>query len=409
MTRYGRSPWIDRFPKSRVPEYPRHRGPLDVDVVIVGGGLTGCLTAHAFAAAGVKLVLVEADRIGRGGTGHSAGWIADDPGVPFTDVANALGLRSARLAWHAWRRAALDFAALIRRLGVKCDLEAHPTITSALTPEQIVRFKREQKARREAGIDAPSINARSVALETGIAGTGGIRTRDGATIDPYRAAVGFAAAAVARGARLFERSPATKVTFGRRWAEVRTAGGRIRTRRVVIATGIPTDLYHALARHFWFKSTYMALTDRVPAKTRQHLGRRAAVVRDAADPPHIVRWMDDEQMLVMGADAERAAPRLRDKAIVQRTGQLMYELSTLYPDISGIAPEYGWEAAYARTGDGLPHIGPHRNFPHHLFAFGDASHSITGAYLSSRILLRHHLGESDRADEVFGFARALVR
>jgi len=132
-------------------------------------------------------------------------------------------------------------------------------------------------------------------------------------------------------------------------------------------------------------------------------------VRDAAEPPHIVRWVDDERMLVMGADAETAPPRLREKTIVQRTGQLMYELSTLYPDISGILPEYGWEAAYARTGDGLPHVGPHRNFPHHLFAFGDASHSVTGAYLASRILLRYYLGEVDRADEVFGFARALVR
>ena len=76
----------------------------------------------------------------------------------------------------------------------------------------------------------------------------------------------------------------------------------------------------------------------------------------------------------------------------------MYELSTLYPDISGIRPAYGWHAAYARTVDGLPYIGPHRNFPHHLFAFGDASRSVTGAYLASRILLRHHLEEPEAGD-----------
>ena len=29
---------------------------------------------------------------------------------------------------------------------------------------------------------------------------------------------------------------------------------------------------------------------------------------------------------------------------MQRTGQLMYELSTIYPDISGIMPAYGWDA-----------------------------------------------------------------
>ena len=79
---------------------------------------------------------------------------------------------------------------------------------------------------------------------------------------------------------------------------------------------------------------------------------------------------------------------------MQRTGQLMYELSILYPDISGMQPAYGWSVHYARTAEGLPYIGPHRNFPHQLFAFGDSSHSVTGAYLASRILLRHHLGET---------------
>ena len=53
MTKYGRSPWLDRFPKSRVPSYPRYRGSMEIEAVIIGGGLTGCATAYAFAAAGV--------------------------------------------------------------------------------------------------------------------------------------------------------------------------------------------------------------------------------------------------------------------------------------------------------------------------------------------------------------------
>ena len=69
MTRYGRSPWVDSFPRSRVPSYPKHKGQLTADVVIVGGGLTGCATAYAFAAAGVRVVLLEADRIGQGSSG----------------------------------------------------------------------------------------------------------------------------------------------------------------------------------------------------------------------------------------------------------------------------------------------------------------------------------------------------
>ncbi len=403
MTKYGRSPWIDQFPKSRVPSYPRQRGHVETSVVIVGGGLTGCATAYAFAAAGVNVALIEADQIGRGATGFGAGWISDDPGVRFADLEKARGLRGARRAWQAWHRAGLDFAALLRRLDVKCSLEPRGALTIGIDPEQSGHLRREQRARRDAGLDAPWLNARTISSETGIAAPAGIRAHESATLDPYRASLGLAAAAVERGAVVFERSPATRIKFGRRTVDVHTAGGTVRGARVVVATGVPTMLFKALRRHFWFRRTYLVLTARVPAKTRRGLGRAEAVVRDSAEPRHIVRWVDDDRLLVMGADADSPSDRQKDKILVQRTGQLMYELSTLHPDISGIAPEYGWDAPYAHTADGLPFIGPHRNYPHHLFAFGDSSHSVTGAYLASRILLRHHLGEVESADEVFGF------
>jgi glycine/D-amino acid oxidase-like deaminating enzyme len=405
MTQYGRSPWTDRFPRSRVPSYPRLRGRHEIDVVVIGGGLTGCVTAYAFAAAGIKVGLIEAAQIGRGASSFSTGWISDDPGASFASAERLLGRRAARHAWQTWRRAALDFTALLRRLDVKCHLEPRPTLLVATTLEQAAQLKREQKVRKEAGLDAPSMNAKAIAAEAAIQAVGGIRSRDGATIDPYRAAIGLAAAAADRGALIFERTAARRTKFGRRTADVVLADGNIRTKRIIVATGRPTVLFKSLIRHFWLKSSYLVMTASVPAKVRHQLGRREVVVRDLAQPPHVVRWVDDERLLISGADGPDVPPRLRDKTIVQRTGQLMYELSTIYPEISGLMPEYGWEAPYALTAEGVPYLGPHRNFPHHLFAFGDASHSVTGAYLASRVLLRHHLGEVDSADEAFGFNR----
>jgi glycine/D-amino acid oxidase-like deaminating enzyme len=348
-------------------------------------------------------VLVDAGQIGRGATGSSAGWVGDDPGVSFADLENAIGLRAARRAWQAWHRAALDFAALLRRLNINCDLQSCGSLTIALTPEQLNRLRREQKVRQQADLEAPFLSGRIIAGEVALPAAGGIRAREGATIDPYRAAIGLAAAAVQRGARLFERSAVAKIKFTRRIVDVYPAGGAIRAARVIVATGFPTMLFKGLRRHFWFRQRYFALTAPIPAKMRQALGKRQAVVRDLADPPHVLRWLHDERLLVAGADAESPPERQRDKVIVQRTGQLMYELSTLYPEISGIAPEYGWDAAYVRTADGLPYIGPHRNYPHHLFAFGDSSHGVAGAYLASRILLRHHLEQVEPADEGFRF------
>ena len=408
MSRYGQAPWGERVPASRVPSYPRHRQPTKddvVDAVIIGGGLTGCATAYAFASAGINVILLEADRLGHGATSLAAGWISDDPGVPFAEAEELLGKGTAANGFKAWRRAALEFASLLRRLNIKCDLEAETSLTIAMTPEQTARLKKEQKVRLGARLAAPVLGAKIASTEIALNSMLALRNRDGATIDPYRACLGLADAAKQRGAKIFEKSPVKRITFNRKIADVFTATGTIRTRKVIVATGTPTMLYKSLRRHFWFRTAYLALTDKVPVKIRKQLGKRKTVVRDSAEPYHVVRWLDDERLLVMGADAETPVDRLRSKTIVQRTGQLMYELSVLYPDISGIQPAYGWGVDYAKTAEGLPYIGPHRNFPHHLFAFGDSSHSVTGAYLASRVLLRYFLGKLDVSDKAFEFNR----
>jgi glycine/D-amino acid oxidase-like deaminating enzyme len=404
VTTYGRSPWIDQFPKSRIPEFPRYRGAALADVVVVGGGLTGCLTAYALAVAGEKTILLEADRIGQGAAGSAAGWIAPDPNLPLARLELAVGRRQARAAWQAWRRAALDFAALLRRLQIKCALESHSAALIARTADDAARLKQERKARVDAGLEAALLTTRAIRADFGLDAVAALRSREGAAIDPYRAVLGIAAGAAERGARLFERSPVRRIAFDRKIADVHTAAGAIRTRRVIVATGVPTALVKGLARHFWFKSTFLVLTMPVPARIRQMLGTREAVVSDVADPPHTIRWVGD-RLLVTGADAAGVPPRLRDKVVVQRTGQLMYELSTLYPDISGILPEYGWMADYALSAEGLPYIGVHRNYPHQLFAFGDSSRSVTGSYLASRMLVRQHFDEPDPVDEAFSFNR----
>ena len=162
MTKYDSPPWLARFPKSRVPAYPPHRGSMRVDAIIVGGGLTGCATAYALAAAGMNTVLLEGERVGRGATGSSSGWVAEDPGISFVDLERAIGLRHARHAWQSWRRAALDFSALLRRLDIKCYLEPRESLTVAMTPEQVARLRKDQKARVAAGLEAPFINARAM-------------------------------------------------------------------------------------------------------------------------------------------------------------------------------------------------------------------------------------------------------
>jgi glycine/D-amino acid oxidase-like deaminating enzyme len=231
------------------------------------------------------------------------------------------------------------------------------------------------------------------------------KVRDGYLLDPYRACLGMAAAAARRGAACFERSPVTKVRFTRRYADVAVEGGSIRTRRVIVATGTATAEFAQLRRHFHRRETYVVMTEALPVQMRRELGDPRLVLRDSETPPHHVAWTADGRLIVAGADQPETQARVRPDVLVQRTGQLMYELLKVYPAISGLRPEYGWGAAYGETSDGLMYVGAHRNYPHHLFALGGHAVSVTGAFAAARILLRAVQDAPEKGDEVFAWTR----
>lgn len=399
--------WLDRVPRARRPSYPTFRGEESAEVAIVGGGITGCACAASFAAAGVSVILLEADRIGAASTAGSVGLVREDFDASFQDTASTHGLRAARMLWSSMRRASLDFAAALRRSRIRCDL----------VPQDALRFvrrdpiaakvlRREYEARRAAGLDHTWLNAGALLRETAIEGGGAIRTR-GFAVDPYRACIGFAAAAAGRGAALFQQSPVTRIRSSRKGVDVVTARGVVHADTVLIATSAPLPDLRPLRRHLHPTHAYVVVTEPLPAAVRRELGRRAAALRDDAEPPHVLRWLKDDRVMFAGGDQAPVAARAQAKTLVQRSGQLMYELSMLYPAISGARPESTWSASYDATVDGLPYIGTHRNFPRHLFALGHARHGLGLAWLAARVLLRQYQGAPDRGDDLLGFSRIL--
>jgi glycine/D-amino acid oxidase-like deaminating enzyme len=265
-------------------------------------------------------------------------------------------------------------------------------------------LRKELAARNAAGFDLAWQTSKQLAGRMNLDAQGGLRLRGGFVLDPYRACLGLATAAVRKGAVIHEQSPVTRVRFSRKDAEVVTAHGRVRTSAVIVATGTPTAEFKGLRRHFKPRETYLALTAPVPAAMRKALGDRAAVLHAAGPDPFIARWTPDDRLLLCGGDQDETSLKARPSVLVQRTGQLMYDLLRTYPAISGLQPEFGWEASYGRSADGLMYIGAHRNYPHHLFALGGWG-SITGAFVAARILLRAIKGDPEKADEVFGWTR----
>jgi glycine/D-amino acid oxidase-like deaminating enzyme len=399
--------WLDQYPKRRRPAYPQLRGDSETSVAIVGGGLTGCACAASFAAAGVRTIVVEADRVGAGSTAGALGLVREDFDTPFQSAAAAHGLRAARLLWRGMHRASLDLAAALRRFDIRCDLGQQDVLDIAwpdLAAGKLLR--REYDARREAGLEPTWLTPTAVQRQTATQTGGAIRTR-GFVVDPYRACIGLAAAAAKRSAQIFERSAVTRIRATRKHVDVTTARGTIRAEAVVIATASPLADLRALRRHLRPQHAYAVVTAPLPASVRREVGARTASLRDTASPPHLLRWLKDDRVFFTGGDQPPVPARARENVLVQRTGQLMYELSTMYPAISGVMPEWSWQSSQDDTVDGLPFIGTHRNFPRHLFALGSARHGAAVSWLAARILLRTFQGSPARPDELFGFGRVL--
>jgi len=402
-TRYDTSFWLDRFPSSRRPSYPRHRGELTVEVAVVGGGALGCATAYVLAAAGVDVAIFEQGRLAHGQAGRGTGIVVHELEPLFYKLAKQHGVRDARYLYQTARRGSLEYVSALKRLRIECGLQIRDAIQFSSSTDGMQELQKEYGARREAGIDVASLKGTPLFRKVGVNGFGLI-THGSASVDPYKATIGFARAAVARGAKIFEQSPVVRIRPRRRTVDIQTAGGVVTASKVVVATGYPTDDFKPLRRRFSRSDAYVVLTGELPAVVRRDMTSPDLILRDTASPDHWMHWIGN-RVLFAGADQSSVADRARERALIQRTGQLMYELSVMHPAISGLMPEYSWDVASSRTIDGVPYYGPHRNYPHHYFAFSGGTGGLGLSFAAARIILRHYQGTPDKGDEPFSFTR----
>ena len=385
--------------------FPRHSGTTETDVAIVGGGMTGAIAAYVFAGAGVSVTLLEANRMASGSTAASTALLMQEPDKDLRELSRRYGPARARRIWRAIRRANDRLIAAIRRARVACDLRIADSVYYAAHPDELADLQREFRARRVAGLPGTWLSAGTLHGRTGLRAPGGILTRGNAQVDPVRACLGFLARARALGTRVFERSRVRRVRATDEGVTLTTAGGQVRARVVVVATGYATREFRPLAGRFRMLHTYVVGTRRLSARARRALPGRRLMLWDTSRPYHYVRWTSDRRVLLGGGDRPQRAGRSR--RALARTGEvaLTERLTSLFPAVPKAQVTEFWEGLFAQTPDGLPFIGPHRRYPHHLFALGYGGNGMSVSYLAAEILLRHYRGVATRDDQLFGFSR----
>ncbi len=400
--------WANRTGDNRRKAYPKYRRDATVDAVVIGGGLTGCSSAYTLASAGMNVVLLEAGRLASGATAAGLGMIVPQPDTTFRGVDAARGRRVARLAWEAAQYGAIDLAATLKKLAINCDLKLSATHVNAFGFADGDVLKKEQAARKDAKLDAAWLSAGSAKRAISTDSFGAIRLRGGAVYDPVRAALGLASMAEKKGARIFENSRVIKTTFTRKDATVfLESGAKIKTRAIIVATGEPGAAFRQLQRHVRVTDGYVVVTQPLSAEMRREAGSRAYSLVERGESARFLRFLADDRVLFAGVEVKPQPDRVREKMLVQRAGQLMYELSLHYPSISGLKAEWAWSLPVVTTLDGLPWVGTHRNYPFHFFGIALGWHGDSVSWFTARAAARHFTGQSRPGDDAFGFLRAL--
>ncbi|MCZ8151756.1 MAG: FAD-binding oxidoreductase, partial [Rhodobacteraceae bacterium] len=215
---------------------PALQGALRADVCIVGGGYTGLSAALHLAQRGMKVVVLEAHRVGFGASGRNGGQVGSGQRLDQDALEAAVGLADAKKLWD-FAQEAKD---MVRGLIAAHDMPVrfHPGIAHACWSEGEVRGAQAyaDKLRRDYGYDQVEPLSREAIgrlIPSGVF-AGGEMDRGAGHVHPLNYAIGLARAAQAAGAVIHERSEVTAITQGAT-PVVTTAQGTVTCDHLILA------------------------------------------------------------------------------------------------------------------------------------------------------------------------------
>jgi glycine/D-amino acid oxidase-like deaminating enzyme len=397
--------WLKAAAQVQGARFPVLGRQIDVDVAVIGGGITGAAVAWRFAKAGVSVALVEGRRVGRGSTSASTALLMQEPDEDLAVLVERYGRRRAQRIWQLSREATNEFVETLHRLAIACDLRRRDSVYYATTAKDARRLGAEHRQRTDAGVRGRWLDGAVLRRTLGFDAVAAIRTRGNAQVDPYKASLGLIRAAAAEGAKVFERSPVASIRPSRHDVVLRTPRGTIRAERVIIATGYATPYFKTLDARFRMLTTYVVATRPLTLPERRRVGLDAVMLWDMERPYHYARWTPDHRLILGGGDRPLGPERKRLKALAEGTSAVQDHFCALYRALTDVPFEYGWEGLFATTPDGLPYIGPHRRYGRHLFALGYGGNGMTMGFLAARLLLDWYRGEKSADLDLFAFSR----
>lgn len=375
--------WARIPPQTR---YPRLSKDLEVDVAIVGGGLTGITAALLLAEGGKRVAVLEGGRIGNGVSARSTAHVTEAVDTRYAELER----RDPELARIVRRssRAALD---LVAQLAQHCDGHAGfrrvPGYLFTEDPNETAALREEAAAARRAGAlvevcEAPLPIARGAS----------VRFEHQAELDPVAYVNGLAQRAQRASVSVFEESLVVELSGDERVRLEIEHGPSVTATDVILATHSPFTKVSFQTKVSQYRSYVVA----APFETRHD-----ALFWDTADPYHYVRSArsDDTNFLIVGGEDHKTG-----QAPLGGPQGPYYRLVD-YSRRLGAEPSFQWSAQVVESVDGLPYIGRPTEAERVHVATGFGGNGTTFGTLAALILTDDILGKENPFGEAYRATR----
>ncbi|MED4128217.1 MULTISPECIES: FAD-dependent oxidoreductase [Shouchella] len=354
--------------------YPHLTQDIDVDIAIVGGGITGLTSAYLLAESGKQVAVLDATSFGRGTTGHSTAKLTVQHDFIYDELLSHVGKEKAQQYYQSQNDALAYVRKLVKDKQIECGFSDEDTYLYATTHHGEHRLKREKKAYEQLAIPHEWVTELPINLTIRAA----LKVPNQAQFHPL-AYISFLCDELnKKGAQLFEHTVCQKVSHDNGSAIVHTKDGHTVTAKKVIA-----------ATHFPFidgGGLYMTRlkADRsyVVAGTTSEAWA-GGMYLSAEQPKRSLRSaeMNGKTYILVGGDHHKAGQGM--------DARNHYDALRTFADeqFSNFTAEQEWSAQDLTTLDNIPYIGPLSSLQKNVFiATGYRKWGMTGGICAAQVL-----------------------
>lgn len=375
-----------------IPDFPTLEKDLQVDICIVGGGMTGITAAYALTKAGLKVALLEANHLLGGTTGHTTAKITAQHDLIYDELITNMGKNNARLYYEA-NRAALEFIEkTVKELQINCDFQKQDAYVYATTEEYEEKIKKEAEAYEKLGIDGGLTETLPFDLKVKNA----VVMRNQAQFHPLKYLVHLVEEITTNGGQIFANTTAVNVEKGDKPTVLTRNDFRMTAQFVLICSHFP--FYEGLG--LYSGRMYADRSYVLAAKTKQPLPD--GMYLSADQPTRSLRsvTMNGEKIVLIIGESHKTGQS-------PDTEKHFDALAKFGDETLGVEHIlYRWSAQDLTTLDKVPYIGEITSGqPNVLVATGYRKWGMTNGTAAALLLKDIVLGKENRYKTLYSPTR----